>query len=299
MRYRPFGPSATVVSAVSLVLGDDPTRPRASDWVALIYAALENGINAFEVTGRDPAIMDGVAQALQAVERRLVFITWRLGSYTTSDGLARDFSGDGLTRQLCAVLARTGLDYLDVAMLDEPQDHELPREALSALTELKSAGAARLVGVAGDGDALDAYISTGAFDVLAAPFNLTSGWKERNRVRAAVEQDMAVIGRRPYPEDFHRRVVAAASQAKAQAGPLAGMGSYAFLDRTHHWDAEEICLAYALTEPALATVEIKPGPLARMEQLAGVVDREMPPGLAAQIEMARFAPETAALLKRA
>ena len=98
MRYRPFGPSATVVSAISLALGDDPTRSRPSDWVSLIFAALESGINCFEVVGRDPAIMDGVAQALQSVERRLVFITWRLGTYTTTDGLTRDFSGDGLTR---------------------------------------------------------------------------------------------------------------------------------------------------------------------------------------------------------
>jgi aryl-alcohol dehydrogenase-like predicted oxidoreductase len=307
LRYRPFGPSATVVSAVSLTLGDDPTRTRPSDWVSLIYAALENGINAFEVIGRDPVILDGVGEALQAVERRLVFLTWRLGTCSTSDGLVRDFSGDGLTRQVCAVLARTGLDYLDVALLDDPLSHELPQDALAALTELKAGGAANLVGVAGEDDALDAYISTGAFDVLACPFNLTSGWKDRNRVRTAVERDMAVIGYRAYPEGFHRSAIAAsqakrdaAAQAKKdRAGPLTGMGSYAFLDRTPNWDAEEICLAYALTEPALATVEIRPGAIARMEQLASVADREMPPGLAAQIEMARFAPETAQLLKRA
>jgi hypothetical protein len=69
------------------------------------------------------------------------------------------------------------------------------------------------------------------------------------------------------------------------------MGSYAFLDRTHGWDAEEICIAYALTEPALATVQIEPASIARLEQLAQIPDREMPPGLAAQIEMARFSPE--------
>jgi aryl-alcohol dehydrogenase-like predicted oxidoreductase len=290
-----------VVSAVSLTLGDDQTRSRASDWVALIYAALESGINTFEVSGSDPAIMDGVAEALQAIERRLVFITWRLGTVPTSDGPLRDFSGDGLTQQICAVLARTGLDYLDVALLDDPRVHELPQDALVALGEVKAAGAANLLGVAGEDDALDAYISTGAFDVLATPFNLTSGWKDRLRVRSAVQGDMAVIGYRAYPETFHRSATASAQAAAkgGKGGPLQGMGSYAFLDRTQHWDAEEICLAYALTEPALATVEIRPGAIARMEQLAAVADREMPPGLAAQIEMARFAPGTEQIMQRA
>ena len=195
-------------------------------------------------------------------------------------------------------MARTGLDYLDVAMLDDPKSHELPQDALTALGEIRSTGAAKMLGVAGEDDALDAYITTGAFDVLACPFNLTSGWKERNRVRTAVERDLAVIGYRAYPETFHRQASAAA-QTVAKPGTLAGAGSYAFLDRTPQWDAEEICLAYALTEPALATVEIKPGALARMEKLAAVADREMPPGLAAQIEMARFAPGTAALQQRA
>jgi aryl-alcohol dehydrogenase-like predicted oxidoreductase len=297
VRYRPFGPSATVVSAISLTLGDDATRPKPDDWVTLIYAALENGINAFEVTGRDPAIMDGVAQALEAVERRLVFISWRLGVHATAGGPVRDFSGQGLTQQVCAVLARTGLDYLDVALLDDPKSHELAHDALAALTEIKTQGAAKMLGVAGEDDTLDSYMTTGAFDVLAAPFNLTSGWKERHRVRTAVELDMAVIGYRAYPEAFHRSVTASA-QAVSKGAPLAGMGSYAFLDRTAQWDAEEICLAYALTEPSLATVAIKPGTLARMEQLAAVSDREMPPGLAAQIEMARFAPGTAQLMQQ-
>lgn len=299
MRYRPFGPSAAVVSAVSLTLGDDPTRSRPGDWVNLIYAALENGINCFEVTGRDPAIMDGIAKALEAVERRLVFISWRFGVHTTADGTVRDFSAQGLTHQICAVLARTGLDYLDVALLDDPRSHELPQEGLAALAEIKSAGAANMLGVAGEDAALDFYISTGAFDVLAAPFNLTSGWKDRHRVRSAVEQDMAVIGYRAYPESFHKSAQAQAQAAAKTGGPLNGMGSYAFLDRTAQWDAEEICLAYALTEPSLATVAIKPGAIARMEQLAAVTDREMPPGLAAQIEMARFAPGTAQIAQRA
>jgi aryl-alcohol dehydrogenase-like predicted oxidoreductase len=295
VRYRPFGPSASVVSAVSLTLADGSGRSRPSDWTGLIYAALESGINGFDVTGLEPAIMDGLAEALKAVERRLLFVSWRIGSLTTSDGKVRDFTPEGLTRQVCAILARTGLDYLDVALLDDPRSEELPQEALGALGDLKAAGAVRMTGVAGEDDAIDAYIYARAFDVLCTPFNLTSGWKDRHRLRQAVEHDMAVIGYRAYPADFHQKV-AALAKPRTKTHALAGMGSYAFLDRTHGWDAEEICTAYALTEPALATVSVDPPSIARLEQLAQVADREMPPGLAAQIEMARFAPETAVAL---
>jgi aryl-alcohol dehydrogenase-like predicted oxidoreductase len=299
VRYRPFGPSASIVSAVSVSLADGTGRTRASDWTALVYAALESGINCFEVAGIEPQIMDGLAQALQAVERRLLFVSWRLGEMVTSDGVVRDFSPEGLTRQVCAILARTGVDYLDAATLNDPRSDELPQEALGALSDLKASGAIRMAGVAGEGEAIDAYIAARAFDVLCTPFNLTSGWKERHRLREAVDGDMAVMGYRAYPADFHRQVAAVAQAKAKKGGALAGMGSYAFLDRTHGWDAEEICIAYALTEPALATVQIEPASAARLEQLAGVPDREMPPGLAAQIEMARFAPETTAALQRA
>jgi len=40
------------VSAMSLVLSDSNAAMREADWISLIYAALESGINAFEVTGR-------------------------------------------------------------------------------------------------------------------------------------------------------------------------------------------------------------------------------------------------------
>ena len=72
---------------------------------------------------------------------------------------------------------------------------------------------------------------------------------------------------------------------------MAGCGTYAFLENTPGWKADEICLAYALTEPCLASVQVRPSSLVELERLAAVVERDMPPGLAAQIEMARFSPQ--------
>lgn len=291
MRYRSFGPNGTVVSALSLRLSDDTIKPSPEGWTRIVYAALEAGVNCFEVAGRHPAILEGLGRALQAVDRNLVVVAWRVGRLPANAQPVQDFSAAAINGQVRAILARSGLGYLDVAMLDDPGQSELPLEGLEALLQIKAAGAARMIGVSGSDDALGDYISTGKFDVLGAPYNLTSGWRERLWLRAAASRDMAVLGYDSYPAAFHQAVIEAARRAPSRAASsMPGIGGYAFLDRTHAWSAEEICLAYALTEPAIGSVQISAAHMDRLEALCAVSERELPPGVAAQIEMARFSP---------
>ncbi len=293
MRYRPLGNTGMSISAMSLVL-TDTNGMREADWVSLIYAALESGINAFEITGAQPTLIDGVGQALQAIDRRLVFVAWRLGwSISTSGQPVRDFSPEGLANVVESVVARTGLTYLDATILDDPQSEELSPPALDMLRRLKDMGRIHLLGVTGRDDAIDAYISSGAFDLVATPFSLMSGWKERLRVKAATDRDMVVLGYDYYPDSVREPSQTANGGAwgRTTARPLAGMGTYAFLDRTPHWSGEEICLAYAMTEPSLCTVQVHADKIDRVELMAAVCERELPSGVPAQIEMARFAPQ--------
>ena len=292
MRFRPLGSSGMVVSAVSMSLADSTARSRPSDWTSLIYTALENGINAFEVVGRHPAIGDGLGMALRSIERRLVFISWRVGSTVAPSGaVLRDFSPKNLHHLTEAAIARTGLDYLDAVVLDDPHSNELSPHALELLKTMRADGRVRMLGVAGEDDAIDAYISAGAFDLLCTPFSLTSGWKERLRLKAAVERDMGVMGYGYFPETLSRggTLLTQATKPK-QHNPLAGAGTYAFLETTRGWRNEELCLAYALTEPCLASVQIVADRPDRLEALASITERDLPPGVGAQIEMARFSP---------
>ncbi|HEX4179343.1 MAG TPA: aldo/keto reductase [Caulobacteraceae bacterium] len=302
MRFRPLGKSGMVVSTISLSLSDRAAVARPSDWVTLIYTAFENGINSFEVHGDAPALIDGLAQAMRAVERRLVYIAWRVGTRLGPGGVVmRDFSAGALCRMVDGVLARSGVGYLDAVVLDDPQTQEFSPQALDQLKLMRADGRARMLGVAGQDDALDALLTTGAFDVLYLPYSLTSGWAERRRLKAAVERDMGVIGYDYYPKTFY----GAAGAAPKQGGwsrlkptappqqtrsndPLAGAGTYAFLNRTRNWTPEEICLAHALTEPSLSSVQVTAERSDRIEAMAAIPDREMPPGVSAQIEMARF-----------
>jgi aryl-alcohol dehydrogenase-like predicted oxidoreductase len=300
MRYRPLGNTGMAVSAVSLVLGDMAARPRPQDWISSVYTALENGINAFEVAGHAPALVEGFAEAIGAVDRNLVFVGWRLGWTLTTGGPKRDFSAEGLANAIESGVARTGLGYLDAVILDEPQSDELSPQALDTLKRLRDMGRVRMVGVLGADEATDAYISSGAFDLLATSFSLLSGWKERLRLKAAIDRDMAVIGYGYRPADLSARIAQATPDKPKLWGrsghshPLAGIGAYGFLSDTPKWSPDEICLGYALTEPSLCTVQIVGERLDLIESLAHVADRELPPNVPAQIEMARFSPTSAA-----
>jgi aryl-alcohol dehydrogenase-like predicted oxidoreductase len=292
MRFRPLGASGMVVSAVSLKLDDTPSRGAAKSWVPLIYSAFENGINAFEVVGRHPSLLDGFAEAIQAVERRLLFLTLRLGPVVSPSGtITRDFSPESLFLSLESFLTRTKLDYVDAVLLDDPSTEELSPQALDGLKAMREAGRARMLGVAGDDPAIDAYISAGAFDLLCTPFSLVSGWKERLRLKAAIDRDMAVIGYGYHPEQFQGGAPTPPKRkGHARDSALHGIGTYQFLDRTSNWTSEELCLAYALTEPSLASVQITADRAEQIEALSEVPERDLPAGVAAQIEMARFTP---------
>jgi aryl-alcohol dehydrogenase-like predicted oxidoreductase len=290
MRYRPFGVAGVAVSAISLRLEDQP-RLRAEDWRGLVYAALESGINTFEVDGVSPALIDGAAQAFGSVERRLLFISWRLragGDGALKAQVARDI--------IDQALARTGLGYLDVAIVDDPDAHPCSSQTVEQLKALRTARRVRLLGVSGAGERFDQYAATGLFEAMATPFNLASGWTERNRVRLAMSREMAVIGQDFWPEalrEDRRSLLPKPSLWRRRVDPLADVGGYDFLHTTPGWSAQQICLAYALTEPSLATVQITAGSAAEIETLAAVAERDLPTGCAAQIEMARFSAQEA------
>lgn len=117
-------------------------------------------------------------------------------------------------------------------------------------------------------------------------------------MRTAVEQDMAIVAYDWFPEHLTtpRKIEKAEQPTKRglfsrvfqEPEPLQGMGGYSFLHRTSGWTAEDICLAYTLTEPAVSSAWIVARDLEDLDRLGAVPDRDLPAGLGAQIEMARF-----------
>ncbi len=234
-----------------------------------------------------------MSEALRTVERRLLFVAWLFGPRAMPAQFTdRAYSAESMESLARAVVARSGLEYIDLVLLDDPGQQDLSADGMAMLKKLGVEGLVRLIGIAGQGDEIDAYISTGLFDVLATPFNMLSGSRERRRMKAAAEQNMAVLGYGPYPEAMLKVIKEAAPKKGLLSwGKKPGAKPpepYAFLHSTGDWTAEEVCLAYALTEPGVATMQIEPHDADHVRELADVAERELPAGLPAQIEMSRF-----------
>ncbi len=298
MRYRPFGQAGISVSTICLVI-DDRAAGRGPEALSeLVYAAMEAGVNAFHIESCEQKVLEAVGKCLTAIERQLVFVSVRLGLRPGRTGLTRDFSPESLTATIDAALLHTGLGHLDLALLDEPGEDEFPTAALTALKLQRTTGRVSLLGVSGANDAMDVYIGTRAFNVLATPYHLCSGWKEQSRMNTAARMDMGVIAYDYFPENFRdkettpwtpkKRSLLDALRGEPAHHPLAGAGTYSFLHNQRGWTAEELCLAYALMQPNVSTALIRVHDIERLNALATVPDRDIPAGMAAQVEMARF-----------
>ena len=307
MRYRPFGAAGTSISNVTLSLGMDAISRGPDAAAELIYAALEAGINSYRLENSDPVLAEVVGHALASVDRKLLVVSLTLGRRDGRHSEAgRDFSAESMTHAIDRALHVSGLGWIDLALLERPGELELQTSSLNALKALRATGRVRYLGVFGDDEVMDAYVSTGAFDVLATPSNVNSPWRIRSRIRAAQEQDMAILAYDYYPEALSslKKAVTLHQPKKGFFGlggggrkkddPLAGAGTFAFLHQTPHWDAESICLAHVMNDPAVASVLIQARDVPRLEALAAIPDRDMPPGLSAQIEMARVGTATQA-----
>lgn len=286
MRYRPFGRTGMAVSVLSLELngGDDRRTPAA--WRELVHAAFEEGVNAFEVISPSPALMSGLAEGLEAVKRSLLFIGLRAPPSLDAPRLR------AWVRQ---VIAEGRLGYVDMLALNAGATRA--EALLAAAILLREAGVVRGLAVAGAGDIIEEDIASDLIDAIITPYSLLSGWRDRNLLRQSMELQIGVIGCEPCPQALETLLESAQQETKPgwlkKPPPLAGVGTYAFLGSTHGWSAEQICLAYALSEPSLASVQLPLTDREQLAQLAAVTERDLPAAVSAQIEMARFSTDQA------
>ena len=300
MRYRPFSITGGAVSDLTLSLGFKALARGPEAAADLIYAALEAGINAYRLESADPVLAEVAGAALATVDRKLLNVSLVLGPPEGGRG-SRDFSAEGMTHAIDRALRVSRLSWIDIALLDEPAEQELSQSSLNALKALRATQRVHCLGVMGETSVMDVYVSTGAFDVLATPLHVNSPWQVRSRIRSARERDMAVMVHGFFPDELDtQRKASTVTDVKKKGlfglsfggaskdqNPLQGAGGFGFLHQTPHWTAEEICLAHVLSDTSVTSALIETTDLKALAALSAVPDRQMPPGLAAQIEMAR------------
>jgi aryl-alcohol dehydrogenase-like predicted oxidoreductase len=284
MRYRPFARTGMAVSTISLMLDGVDEAKKPSDWRDLVHAAFEEGVNAFEIVHPTLHLLTGFAEGISAVKRSLLFVGLRIDAGVDSESV------EAWTEE---VASRSKLGELNLVTADAGATRS--DGMLAALQRLKGTQLAHRLAVAGAGELIDKDIDAGHFDAAVTPFNMLSSWRDRNMVRKALENQMGVIASDPFPAALGGLIDAAEVETKPgwfkKPKPLAGAGTYAFLTTTRGWSAEQLCLAYALTEPAVASVLLQVEDRKHMAELAATTDRDLPPTVSAQIEMARFSSE--------
>eukprot|EP01036_Dinobryon_divergens_P011026 gene11026-14812_t len=152
MRYRPFGVSGAAISTLTLNLGVDSLSRGINAANDLIFSALEAGINSYRLETADPVLAEVVGQALASVDRKLLNVSLELGAGDGRRGSQRDFSAEGMTGTIDRCLHVSGLGWIDVALLEEPGEDELPQSSLNALKALRATERVRYLGVSGTGD---------------------------------------------------------------------------------------------------------------------------------------------------
>ncbi len=278
MRYRPYTNTGLSSSAITLSLREGQSAPEA---YKLVCTALECGVNSFSFAAGDIGAAEAVRQAVAVVGRRVLILMLRL-----------DLDGPPFERQVRTALAASGATYLDALMLDQPAPGVLTRAELGDLEAIREARLTTRLALAGDAPITDEYLPQIDFDVLAIRYNICSGWPERNLLKHAAERGMTVLGYGPHVDPAEPPPASPVVRGLARLIRRPQMASpevYAFLDQTRTWTGQQITLAYALTEPGLASIIVEPDTPQMLESLSEAVERELPAGVAAQIEIARFA----------
>jgi aryl-alcohol dehydrogenase-like predicted oxidoreductase len=281
MRYRSFNQTGLAASAITLTLDEAPMSQK--ERIELVFAALELGINSFELACWSPDCLAAIRAAIEAAGRDVLILMLRRPPAKQVDG-----GHQTLDAEVRACLDQIGSEGFDVVMIGS--DGSPSVEDTTALHGLRAQGLTRMIGVTCGRGGPTVDLTVG-YDVIATPFGLRSDAGLRKRLRAMSENNITLIGYhfddmvQPAPV-----VEAPKRMSRLFRRPAAASESdpYEFLRRTPEWSADALALAYALTETTLATVRVQTTDIEKLSRLAMAVERTLPPGASAQIEMARF-----------
>jgi L-galactose dehydrogenase len=153
MRYRVLGNTGVSLSAIGFgasLLGDVFGPVSRSGDAALIGAAIDRGINFFDVS---PYYGSGLAEERLGIalapHRKNVVLATKCGRHGTDDF---DFSAEGIRSQVEASLRRLRADSVDLLQAHDVEFGDVEQiihETLPALAELKREGKARFIGITG------------------------------------------------------------------------------------------------------------------------------------------------------
>jgi len=158
MRYRPFAQTGIAVSGLSLLLNGANEGRTEADWRDLVHGAFEEGVNSFELAQPTPAVLAGMAQAIGAVRRSLLFVGLRV-----KPGLAPQT----IESWVEGVIAAAGLGELNL-LTSSAEPAELG-PAVAPMQRLKDRKLVKNLAAAGTEEQLEPFVAEGFFDAIITP----------------------------------------------------------------------------------------------------------------------------------
>jgi predicted aldo/keto reductase-like oxidoreductase len=255
MDYHPLGQTGIQVSAIGLG-GEHLLRASRETVVEIIHAALDRGVNYFDIIWAHPEYRDNFAAALQG-RREQVVLPGHLGSTLKGTQYQRARSAGVCERYYQDLLTRLGTDYLDVAMihnLNGIKDYEAllgPNGVVELAHRLKREGRARAVGMSGHSvELFNRVLQDGVVDLLMLPVNMAGNAQpgRKQLLQACAARGVGVVAMKAYAGGklFQQRRTVYFAHYQTGGGN--------FKRKVPPAITPVQCLAYALAQPAVATV---------------------------------------------
>ncbi|MEW4488802.1 aldo/keto reductase [Thalassoglobus sp. JC818] len=269
METRQLGRTGIEVSLLSIGgLYTSSLAGGVSETERIMHRAIELGVNAIDTA---PAYADSertVGQAIAGTDAPLV-ITTKLGGRPQPFD-PQDLSG--LRESVEESLRLLGRDQIDVLMIHEPDRPQqypwwtsydpLDGPVLELIDDLKAEGKIRFSGLAGTTvTEMTSLIQSDCFDVVLTAFNYNVLFREAAEtvIPAAAEHDMGIVLGSVFGQGFLTRRAEVEVREKpfwlAETRRQQLLAYYDLLDQLE-MPAYELCLRFAVSNPAISTIPI-------------------------------------------
>ena len=212
-----------------------------------------------------------------------------------------DFSRDGILRSLESTLQRTGLDFLDIVYLHDPDDHleQALGEGIQTLIELREQGVVKAVGAGmKQSAALTALINAADVDLvmLAGRYTLLEQGAVDDLLPLALERGVGVVIAGVYNTGLLSSARPAAGAkyeyADAPTDLIERANAIADVCERHGVSLPAAALAFPLLHPAVVSVVVGVRDAAQVDGNVERYNTSIPPALWTELVARHLLPES-------
>ena len=176
-----------------------------SNAIETLHAAYNDGIRYFDTA---PYYGAGISETyfgkfLSSVERNSFVISSKVGRIIENQEIRFDYTREGILRSLEESLERLNLDYIDIALIHDPDDHyhQALDESFPTLSDLKSQGIIKAIGCGmNQWQMLLEFANNADFDcfLLAGRYTLLDHSAMYSLMPKCLEKNISIILGGPY-----------------------------------------------------------------------------------------------------